>query len=38
MTTIYQTLSQRSAADWQQRLSQFDYRISNFIDGEHCAA
>lgn len=38
MTTTYQTLAQRSTADWQQRLGNFDYRISNFIDGEYCAA
>ena len=38
MTSLYQTLAQRSAADWQQRLSTFEYRISNFIDGEPCQA
>lgn len=36
MTTIYETLAQRSGADWQQCLMNFDYRITNFIDGEHC--
>jgi gamma-glutamyl-gamma-aminobutyraldehyde dehydrogenase len=38
MTTIYETLAQRSGSDWKQRLSNFDYRITNFINGEHCQA
>ncbi|MFZ4967157.1 aldehyde dehydrogenase family protein [Pseudomonas sp. Mn2068] len=38
MSAPFQTLAQRSTADWHQRLQGFDYRIQNFIDGERCDA